>query len=307
MPLLPACAACRVKQMTRSTTARQRTAALSSLLAAALVVSSASCRANERRYELKGQVVAVDQAGQILTIKHDDIPGFMPGMTMPFKVADARWMNGRTPGELVTATLIVTGSEARLADVARAGFAAIADPTPPPAMNVIQPGQPVVDAALVDETGAGRGITDWHGRILAVTFIYTTCPLPDFCPLIDRRFKDVQERLRTDGDLRDQIQLLSVSFDPEGDKPAVLARHAAALGADPAVWHFLTGERAEVEAFASQFGVSIAREGQPAGQIVHNLRTAIVDAEGKLIKILNGSEWTAADLMAEFRRARAKR
>jgi protein SCO1/2 len=174
-------------------------------------------------------------------------------------------------------------------------------------MDLVEPGRPVRDAALVDESGRRRGLADWRGRVLAVTFIYTRCPLPNFCPLLDRHFKTVQGLVHEDAGLRDRVQLLSVSFDPEYDSSEVLAKRAAAVGADPAVWHFLTGGREAVESFASQFGVSVIREGSTPDEIVHNLRTAIIDADGRLVTTLSGSEWTPADLIAELRRAREKR
>jgi protein SCO1/2 len=274
----------------------------------ALALSCAACRPAGRQYELKGQILAVDPARQELTIKHQDIPGFMPGMTMAFKVGPGRLMDDRMAGELVTATLVVTGSEVHLRAVTRTGFAPVEDGhSTTRVMDLVEPGRPVRDAALVDEAGTRRRLADWRGRVLAVTFVYTRCPLPNFCPLMDRHFRAVQTLVQEDGSLRDRIQLLSVSFDPEHDSPVVLAKRAAALGADPAVWHFLTGEREAVETFAAQFGVSVVRDASTPDAIVHNLRTAIIDGEGTLVTTLSGSEWTPGDLVAELRRARAKR
>ena len=274
--------------------------------AAALCAGAAGCGPRARRYELQGQVVAVDPARQELTIKHQDIPGFMPAMTMAFRVPDARLMAGRTTGELVTATLVVTEADAHLRDVARTGFAPVAEGhAGTRVMDLVEPGEAVRDAAFVDETGSPRRLADWRGRLLGVTFMYTRCPLPSFCPLMDRHFRVVQDEIRGDAGLRDKVQLLSVSFDPEHDRPAVLARHAGSLRADPAIWRFLTGRRDEVESFASQFGVSVVRENTP--DIVHNLRTAIIDGEGKLVTTLGGSDWAPRDLIAEIRRAGARR
>ena len=272
-------------------------------------MASAACRpAAGRQYELKGQILAVDPARQELTIKHQDIPGFMPGMTMAFKVGEPRLMEGRTPGELVTATLVVNETEAHLRDVARTGFAPVESThVPTRVMDLVEPGHAVRDAALVDETGRPRRLGDWRGRVLAVTFTYTRCPLPDFCPLMDRHFKTVQTKLKDDGDLRDGVQLLSVTLDPEYDTPAVLAKRAKELGTDPAMWHFLTGEREQVETFGAQFGVSVSRDPSAPTDILHNLRTAIIDGNGTLVATLNGNAWTPADLMTEIRRARAKR
>jgi protein SCO1 len=275
---------------------------------ATLAAGTTACQRPARHYQLNGQIVAVDPTRQELTIKHRDIPGFMPGMTMAFKVFDPRLMGGRTPGELVTATLVVNGTEAHLRNVARTGFAPVVEAHPATrVMDLLDPGEAVRDATLLDETGTRHHLADWRGRILAVTFVYTRCPLPNFCPLMDRHFRVVQEHVQADPALRDSVRLLSVSFDPEHDQPIVLAKHAAEQGADPAVWHFLTGEREEVEAFASQFGVSVMRDGTAPDEIVHNLRTAIIDGEGKLITSLNGSESAPADLVAEIRRARARR
>jgi protein SCO1/2 len=192
--------------------------------------------------------------------------------------------------------------------VARTGFSPVVDVYPAThVMDLLHPGEAIRDAILVDETGTRHRLEDWRGRILAVTFIYTRCPLPNFCPVMDRHFRAVQEQVRGDADLRGGVQLLSVSFDPERDQPAVLAKHAATLRADPEVWRFLTGDREDVDAFATQFGVSVMRDNTAPDDIVHNLRTAIIDGEGKLITTLSGSEWAPADLVAEIRRARARR
>ena len=285
-----------------------RRAPLLVAVAIAVTVGGAACRPAARHYQLKGQIVAIDPARQELTITHEDIPGFMPGMTMAFRVPDTRVMENRELGELVTATLVVSGTEAHLRDVTRTGSAPIAKGLPPTrVMDLIEPGAPVRDAALVDQAGGRRRLADWRGKVLAVTFIYTRCPLPNFCPLLDRHFKTVQEQVRADGNLKDAVQLLSVSFDPDHDSPAILARRAADLGADPAIWQFLTGTREDVEAFASQFGVSLIRDATDPKEIVHNLRTAIVDREGRLVTTLSGSEWAPSDLAAEIRRAHARR
>ena len=276
--------------------------------AVVLAVGVAGCQRPAQHYQLNGQIVAVDPARQELTIKHEDIPGFMPGMTMAFKVGAPRVMEGRIPGELVTATLVVNGTDAHLRDVARTGFSPVAAAQPATrVLNLLQPGEAVRDTTLVDETGSRHRLKDFRGQTLAVTFIYTRCPLPNFCPLMDRHFRAVQEQVRADPDLRGRVRLLSVSFDPEHDPPAVLAKHAPTLGADSTVWHFLTGDREEVEAFAAQFGVSVMRESARPDDIVHNLRTVIIDGEGKLVTSFSGTEWTPADLVAEIRRARAKR
>jgi len=260
-------------------------------------------RSSAREYELKGQVLAVDPARQEITIEHGDIQGFMPGMTMAFKVRDRALLEGRIPGDLVTATLVVEDADAHLRAVERTGHAPVTLPTILPRTGILANGDTVADAAFVDETGAARRLADWRGHVIAVTFVYTRCPLPNFCPLMDRHFRSVQDQVRADPALKAGVRLLSVSFDPDHDTPPVLAKHAAALGADPDIWHFLTGTRGGVEAFASQFAVSVIREDPSETEIVHNLRTAVIDREGRLVTVLNGSDWTPAELMTELRRA----
>jgi protein SCO1/2 len=272
------------------------------LLGASLLLAGGCSRGRE--YQLKGQVLAVDPAHQEVTIKHEDIPGFMPAMTMPYKVKDGKLLADRTPGDLVTATLVVTDSGAYLSALAQTGHAALTEPPPAVRMiDILEPGTPVPDVQLTDDSGAPRSLKDWRGRVLAVTFIYTRCPLPDFCPQMDRNFAAVQQSLATDPALRDRVALLSVSFDPKVDTPAVLAAHARQAGADPHVWRFATGQQDAIERFAGHFGVSVLREGDGPEALTHNLRTAVIKPDGTLSAVLDGNTWTPAALMEAVKQA----
>lgn len=276
-----------------------RSAALTVLYAASLV---AGCSRPERTYELRGQVIAIDEGRAQMTIKHEDIRGFMPGMTMPFTVEDPRALRERQPGELITATLVVAENHAYLRDVRRTGAAPLTEEAPaaaPP--DVLQPGAAAPDAPFTDERGSARRLADWHGQAVAVTFIYTRCPLPDFCPLMDRHFRQVQEAVAADATLRGRVHLLSVSFDPDTDTPPVLRAHARRAGADAAHWTFLTASRADLDRFASRFGVSIIRPETADAEIVHNLRTAVIDTQGRLVTIYSGNDWTPPELLAQLR------
>jgi protein SCO1/2 len=259
------------------------------------------------QYELRGQVLAVDPVRGELTIKHEDIKGFMPGMTMPFKVSQPSVMTGIVAGDLVRATLLVEDTRGYLTAVTRTGTAPLTEAPPRPYVEPLTPGTEVPDIDFVDDTGASRHLADWRGRALAVTFIYTRCPLPDFCPHMDRQFAGTQELVSADDDLRGRVQLLSVSFDPSYDTPPVLATHAKKVGADPGTWMFLTGDAADIESFAARFGVSVMREGSDPGNVVHNLRTAVIDSNGRLVKILNGMQWAPSELVTELRSALAKK
>jgi protein SCO1/2 len=136
-----------------------------------------------------------------------------------------------------------------------------------------------------------------------VTFIYTRCPLPQFCPLLDRRFAEVQSLVAADASLRGRVRLLSISFDPKFDRTEVLRGHAAKLKADPAVWTFATAEEAIVDRLAAEFGINVIREKD--GTITHNLRTAVLTPTGSVAALLDNNAWTAEDLVRELRAALA--
>lgn len=260
-----------------------------------------------REYPLVGQVLAVDEKQQVITVKHQDVVGFMPGMTMPFKVKEARDLEGRKPGDLIAATLVVEENAGYLADIKKTGEAPLPAGEPAPRLTVIEPGTEAPDTELIDQEGRTRRISDWRGKTIAVTFVYTRCPLPDFCPRMDRNFKAAQQALQSDATLASRVHLLSVSFDPEYDTPPIMAAHAKRIGADPATWSYLTGERKSVDRLAGAFGVSVMREDQPMQEIMHNLRTAIIDANGKLVTVLNGRDWTPEELVSALRAADASR
>lgn len=277
-------------------------------VAVALVVAlvAACVSRGPREYELRGVVVAVDPARQEITIKHEDIPRFMPGMTMAFKVGDPKLLTGRVPGDVVRATLVVEDSSAHLRTLERTGSAPVPDAPAPSAANTLGAGDAVPDTRFVDQDGTPRRLADWRGQALAVTFMYTRCPLPDFCPLMDRHFKIVQDAIRQDQELRARAHLLSISFDPTHDRPPILAAHAKRLAADPATWSFLTflpGDNDGADRFASPFGVSILRKDSDGNELVHNLRTAVIDPDGRLSAVLNGNEWVPQQLLAELRKA----
>jgi len=267
---------------------------------ASLLVTSCGGSEPVREYELHGQILAVRPDRSEVVIRHEDIPGFMQAMTMPFSVEDAGLLEGRTPGDLVTATLVVGETSAHLSSLTTTGHEPLeqSDAPPPPAPDILETGEQVDDAALVNQAGEAAPFSSFRGHRVALTFIYTRCPLPDFCPLMDRNFASIQRTLAGRADLGD-VRLLTVTFDPEYDTPPVLSAWAQRRGADPAVWSFLTGEPDAVYAFGEQFGLYV--EPSPEGfDITHNLRTAVVDAEGRLVSMHSGNDWTPDDIVADL-------
>lgn len=271
-----------------------------------LTLAAAACsRAPElRKYELHGQILAVHPERNEVVIKHEDIKGLMLGMTMPFKVKDPALLSASRPGDLVTGTLVVGEVEAYLSALTKTGHETPAAPPPAETPQVLQEGAPVNDAQLVDQDGTPKPFSSFRGHRVALTFIYTRCPLPEFCPLMDRHFAAVQKEVRGTSALSD-VRLVTITFDPEHDTPAVLRTYARRVGADPRIWTFLTGEPGDVASFGSQFGIYVERNPQSAIDITHNLRTAVIGPDGRLVAMHTGNSWTPAELIADLKAAPA--
>jgi protein SCO1/2 len=284
------------------------------LFSVVLTIEEAACsspRSDQRSFTLQGQVLSIDAPKKSAVIKHEEIKGFMPAMTMPYEVREGTLLDGLAPGDLINARLVVETNGAYLSAIKKVGTAPLEQPpadegTAPTASSgfeLLKPGEEVPDGRFVDQNGAKRAFKSFEGEPVVLTFIYTKCPMPTFCPLMDRHFAAIQKRLETDASLaplKGRVHLVSVSFDPATDTPAVLKKHAATLGADPRVWTFLTGDRDDIDQFGARFGVQVARAMGDQRDITHNLRTAVIDKQGKLVKIYVGNEWTPDQVIADL-------
>jgi protein SCO1 len=280
------------------------------ILIVTILVAACGSEPEQRTYQLSGQILVVKPETNEVLVKHEDIPGFMPAMTMPYTVNDPALIKDRVAGDLITATLVVGAERAHLSAITRTGSAPLpedARTTIPAAagVSILNAGDPVPDTPLVDQDGTTVSLKDFLGSAVAVSFIYTRCPLPQFCPLIDRRFREVQTLVNADPALKDNVRLLSISFDPKFDRADVLRAHAKKVGADPKVWRFATAGEAVVDRLAAEFGINVIRERD--GTITHNLRTAVIDPAGRVAAILDNNEWTAAQLADALKSARAAR
>jgi len=268
----------------------------------------------ERSYELRGQILRVNKDEGTVTIRHEDIKGFMPAMTMPFKVKDKRLLDGPVRGDVVKGTLVVSDTDAYLVKLEVTGHAEIAPggtagPVPPGTEHqpneILTAGELVPDVRLIGTTGGDIRLSSFRGSVVALTFVYTRCPLPQFCPLLDRQFAAVASRLRANAQLGGSVRLLSISFDPEYDTPAVLAAHARAVGADGVRWRFAAADRRALDTLARRLGLVVVREAD--NSITHNMRTAIVDPRGRLATMYDGSDWTVDQIMADLEKAAGTR
>lgn len=245
-----------------------------------------------------GVVRKVDAGQKKMVIAHEKIVGFMEAMTMEFDVADGGTAAVFAPGDTVAFRLFVTSERSWIDELRKTGHVAFA-PHSPMLSGLLPPGAPLPDCPLVDQRGTPFRLGDFKGRALAFTFIFTRCPLPDFCPLMNRNLAAVQRELSADPSRADW-HLLSISFDPEHDTPARLLDYARPYLGDGAQWTFATGEPADIQKLGEAFGLMVARNGE---QIDHSLRTVVVDATGRVQKIFVGNGWQSAELLDEMRRA----
>lgn len=249
-----------------------------------------------RRFPVTGVVVAAPENG-VLRIAHDDIPGYMPAMTMAFAVGEAG-SPAVAAGDRVRFSLRVAPDGVTAERIAVVGRAAPAVTRAGGAIARLSRGDALPAISLVDEQGRRVTERDFLGRTTFVTFVYTRCPLPEFCPAITSRFKQLQAALAKDQALARKARLLSVTLDPAYDTPAVLKDYARAIGADPARWSFASGDPAEVLKVARAFSVYVEQNG---AILDHTLATALVDENGQVREIWRGNGWSVNDLVAALR------
>lgn len=270
-----------------------------------LLLAACSHEPAAKHYDLQGRVVAVDAGNRQLTIASQAIPGYMEAMTMPYIVGqEDTWVfRAIAPGDQVHATLVV-GNDAELHNINFSKGDANADATSP--LHVPQPGDTVPNFTLVNQNGATVHFHQFLGKPLLVTFIYTRCPFPDFCMRMSHNFADVMQDLQKDPSAFAKAQLLSISIDPEHDKAEELRTYGASFvgRVDPGFrhWQFASGSPDEVRRAADFFGLAYNTKD---GQIVHNLSTVLIGADGKVLKVYSGNGWKPADVAADFTAAAA--
>ena len=250
------------------------------------------CAACAHHYSTTGLVLKVDQPRSV-TISHDPFPGYMDAMVMPFDVRGDARAEKLVAGDRVKFRLAVKGDHSwvdRVEVISAAPVDAGLQQTP--AVPVLVPvGSPVPDFELVDQANRRLTLASLQGKVVAVTFIYTRCPLPDYCPRMVTNFRAVRDRFAARMD-RDLV-LLTISFDPKFDSPETLARYAASQRAGGPGWHFLTGDPADIERVCNAFGIQYWPE---EGMITHSLQTAVIDRDGRLAGTIEGKEFSPTQL-----------
>ncbi len=285
---------------------KNRSIALIFLFCALLTVGS-SCKrrnpANEKRYDLKGKVVAVEPDKHLVTISHEEVKDFMPAMTMPFMLRDQEYLNLLAVGDDITATLVVDGGESWIENpiITRQST----DPSPTTGITPAKTGDEVPDYTMVNQDGNDIRLHNYRGKALLLTFIYTRCPLPEYCDLMSNNFAAVERQLQQNPDVYSKTHMLSITIDPDYDTPKVLRSYGAAHTEkyqDEKFdhWEFATGTKDQIKGVAQFFGL---RYFQGTDQITHNLVTAVIGTDGKVVKVYTGNQWKPEELAVEMVKA----
>ena len=261
--------------------------------------------ANEKRYAIKGKVIAVDKSDRTATISHEDIVGYMPAMTMPFKIKNDADLEMMKPGDQITGTLVVDDLSSWIE------ITAIIEGGAPLTPTTIVPGEPkpgddIPDFGLVNQDGKRIHLAQYRGKALALTFVYTRCPQPDQCTLMSNNFALIDQEVQKQPGLYETTHLLTISFDADYDTPKVMrsygASHTGRYSDETfAHWEFATGSTDEVKGIAQFFGMRYYQDTASGNeQVIHSLRTAVIGPDGKLYKLYRGNEWKPAEIVADM-------
>lgn len=283
---------------------------LSILTVLALIIFSAgsACRkrtANQKKYDLKGKVVAVEPDKHLVTIAHEEVQNYMPAMTMPFTVPSEADLQILAPEDEVTATLVVDGTKSWLEDLIIRKQSKNASAAP--GLVEAKEGDDVPNYGLVNQNGQDIKLHNYRGKTLLLTFIYTRCPIPEYCTLMSTNFATVERQLQQQPETYQKTHLLSISIDPEYDTPQVLRSYGAAhteryQEETFSHWEFASGTKDQVKGVAQFFGL---RYYQASDEIVHGLKTVIIGPDGKVAKVYSDNKWKPDEVVKEMQRLAA--
>jgi protein SCO1 len=251
-----------------------------------------------RTFQVRGQVREIDAATRTVRIAHEAIPEYMPAMTMPFSLKKSALLDGLTVGEIVQFELSVTENDSWISHIEKLSepLGEVAATGQGSELEHVQVGEMVPDFGLLDQNGRAIRLSEFRGRAVVLTFIYTRCPLPNFCPLMSKNFAELEQRLSNE--FANKFQLMSVSMDPEFDRPAVLKEYGERYGANEKDWTFATGDAEQIQFVAGLMGLYYAKEN---GLISHDLRTALIGADGRLVHLWKSNVWTPYEVQRMVR------
>ena len=268
---------------------------------------SAAAAAVIQTYPAKGVVQSVNQDGRQIVVRHDAISNYMDAMTMPFKVIETAALANLHPGDEITFQLHVSATASWIDQIKKTGTTLPppnqkpADYSPLPAVTAVTT-NPLLFYKFTNELGQAVSLNDFHGQALVITFFYTRCPLPDYCPRLSKNFQEASQKLSAMTNATANWHFLSITFDPAVDTPAMLKAYGDSYNYDPNHWSFLTGPPDKIAELARGAGVSYEPDD---GTINHNFRTLMVDAGGHLQMIFPTSGDLSDQIVAEMLKAAA--
>ena len=259
-----------------------------------------------RFYQVRGIVRGFAPDRSTVSIEHEDIPGFMPSMTMPFSVKDQKEIAGLKIGDGISFRMTVTDKDLFLDQVKKipASEVHVAEPSPTPTISSkaagrLREGDVIPFFSLTNQDGERVTSDTFRDQPFVLTFIFTRCPVPNFCPRISQNFSELQKAIKSDAALAGKARLLSITLDPQFDTPEILKSYAEHQKADPQIWTFATGASAEIDTLTQSFAVFVQPE---AGTISHGLATALIGPDGSVIKIWRGNAWSPSEVIDELRK-----
>ena len=259
---------------------RSRGAAVVAVLCAFLAATNCSRSTDsetkpERHYEARGIIRGFAPDRRSIDVEHEDIHGFMPSMTMPFAVRDPKELAQLNLGDAISFRLTVTDNDSWIDRVKKIALDEVSLPArkpaavPPPTNSArLREGDKMPPLQLTDQDGRTVTLETFRGHPFVLTFIFTRCPIPNFCPLMSRNFAELQNAIKNGTGVVASTKLLSISFDPAFDTPQILKSYAEHEQADPKLWSFATGEKSDIEKLTHAFSVYVQAEG---GTISHGL------------------------------------
>jgi protein SCO1 len=259
-----------------------------------------------QRYPFKGKVVSIDTQSQSAIIDGEAISGFMDAMAMDYKIKPASTLSQLAVGDSITADVVVVQPDTKSDNAApdywleNVKVTTHAAGTPTSSVHTPAPGEDVPDFSLTNQSGKQISLRQYRGKVLFVTFIYTRCPFPDFCPRVSNNFAEIYKQLGTNSSLAG-AHLLSISFDPEHDTPSVLRDYAFSVAHthDPSLfsrWEFAAPRSVDLPKIADFFALAVTPK---EGLLIHNLSTTVIGPDGKIVTWYHGGDWQVSDLIRD--------
>ncbi|MFN7141579.1 MAG: SCO family protein [Limisphaerales bacterium] len=277
-------------------------------------VAQTNDASNLQIFQVRGEIREIKPDGKTVRMRHEEIPGYMPAMTMDLEARETD-LSQFKPGDYVSFRMLVTDDDGWIDQLQKVEPAqAKVAPTELPSrrgsfrpsrdVEVLSVGDVLPEYSFTNEFGKAFKTSQFHGKALAINFIFTTCPFPTYCPRMSQNFAQALNKMKQSPEAGTNFHFLTITIDPETDKPAVLQSYAKTYNYDPKFWTFATGDLIEITAITEQLGQTFWREG---GTINHNLRTVVLDGEGRIKTILPGNEWPVDELVQAMKAALPKR